>query len=67
MIFYDFQHFFLRGLFGMYHTSRSSNTYITNVYILLLTISLTVFFQVLFGDHIFHMVHISMQNIQLPL
>ena len=43
----------LLGLFGIYHTSRFYNTYITNIYILSLTSSLTFFLQDLFVDQIF--------------
>ena len=43
----------LLGLFGIYHTSRFHNTHITNMYILFLTITLTIFFQVLFVDQFF--------------
>ena len=39
--------------FLVYHTTRFFNTYITNIYILILTISLTIFFQVLFVDLFF--------------
>ena len=41
-----------RGLFRIYHTSRFY-TYITNIRTLFLTITLSIFFQVLFVDQFF--------------
>ena len=43
----------LLGLFGIYHTYGFLNTYITNIYTFLLTISLTIFFHVLLIDHFY--------------
>ena len=43
----------LLGLFGIYHTSRFYNTYITNKYIIFLSVTLTIFVQVLFFDQYF--------------
>ena len=43
----------LLGLFAIYHLSRFYNTDITKIYILFLTIKLTIFFQVLFVHQFF--------------
>ena len=43
----------LLGLFDLHQMPRFYNTYITNIYILFLTINLTIFFQVLIVDQFF--------------